>query len=135
MDRESHSGSEEVGEPSALAGLALLRLQSAVVTAMSRIRQRVVQGFAVFSVVSLLLWLATFLYGSFYYSYMPKATFSAPVHYYYRCVCCIRTTHIRTVVTVCFIPSLLLLLLFLCVGQTVNLPPLFCALIQWPTSL
>ncbi|XP_050928402.1 seipin isoform X2 [Lates calcarifer] len=87
MDRESHSGSEEVGEPSALAGLALLRLQSAVVTAMSRIRQRVVQGFAVFSVVSLLLWLATFLYGSFYYSYMPKATFSAPVHYYYRTNC------------------------------------------------
>uniref|UniRef100_A0A4W6F0M0 Seipin n=1 Tax=Lates calcarifer TaxID=8187 RepID=A0A4W6F0M0_LATCA len=78
---------EEVGEPSALAGLALLRLQSAVVTAMSRIRQRVVQGFAVFSVVSLLLWLATFLYGSFYYSYMPKATFSAPVHYYYRTNC------------------------------------------------
>lgn len=73
--------------PSVLLGLSLLRLRDAVVTAMSNIRKRVLQGFVVFSVILLLLWLAAFLYGSFYYSYMPKAAFSTPVHYYYRCVC------------------------------------------------
>uniref|UniRef100_A0A3B4ZUP0 Seipin n=1 Tax=Stegastes partitus TaxID=144197 RepID=A0A3B4ZUP0_9TELE len=73
-------------EPSVLIGQALLRFQDAVAMAIARARQRVVQGFIVFSIVFLLLWLAAFLYGSFYYSYMPKAAFSAPVHYYYRCV-------------------------------------------------
>uniref|UniRef100_A0A3B5A860 Seipin n=1 Tax=Stegastes partitus TaxID=144197 RepID=A0A3B5A860_9TELE len=61
--------------------------QDAVAMAIARARQRVVQGFIVFSIVFLLLWLAAFLYGSFYYSYMPKAAFSAPVHYYYRTDC------------------------------------------------
>uniref|UniRef100_A0A3B4V0Y0 Seipin n=1 Tax=Seriola dumerili TaxID=41447 RepID=A0A3B4V0Y0_SERDU len=59
----------------------------AVVTAMSHTRKKVLQGFVVFSVILLLLWLAAFLYGSFYYSYMPKAAFSTPVHYYYRTDC------------------------------------------------
>uniref|UniRef100_A0A3B4GDA1 Uncharacterized protein n=1 Tax=Pundamilia nyererei TaxID=303518 RepID=A0A3B4GDA1_9CICH len=59
----------------------------AVFVAMSRARQRLVQLSIVFSFVFLLLWIAAFLYGTFYYSYMPQATFSAPVNYYYRCVC------------------------------------------------
>uniref|UniRef100_A0A3B4UYQ7 Seipin n=1 Tax=Seriola dumerili TaxID=41447 RepID=A0A3B4UYQ7_SERDU len=68
-------------------GSALYVLQDAVVTAMSHTRKKVLQGFVVFSVILLLLWLAAFLYGSFYYSYMPKAAFSTPVHYYYRTDC------------------------------------------------
>uniref|UniRef100_A0A673ARU7 Seipin n=1 Tax=Sphaeramia orbicularis TaxID=375764 RepID=A0A673ARU7_9TELE len=55
-------------------------------TALSAIN-RFIQGFLVFSFVLLVLWIATFLYGSFYYSYMPKASFSTPVNYYYRTDC------------------------------------------------
>uniref|UniRef100_A0A3Q1ISM3 Seipin n=1 Tax=Anabas testudineus TaxID=64144 RepID=A0A3Q1ISM3_ANATE len=77
MEPQSHlSKSGDDGDPS-----------DAVSMAMSRIRQRVLQSFVVFSIVSLLLWLAAFLYGSFYYSYMPRAAFSTPVHYYYRTDC------------------------------------------------
>uniref|UniRef100_A0A3Q3QQ32 Seipin n=1 Tax=Monopterus albus TaxID=43700 RepID=A0A3Q3QQ32_MONAL len=68
-------------------GSMLLRLQGAVAMAMSRTRQRVIQGFVVFLFVFLLFWLAAFLYGSFYYSYMPRAAFSTPVHYHYRTDC------------------------------------------------
>ncbi|KAI4819701.1 hypothetical protein KUCAC02_004941 [Chaenocephalus aceratus] len=75
------------GEPSARIFGALLGLQDAVVTWMSRARQRVIQGFTVFSIVFLLLWISAFLYGSFYYSYMPMAAFSTPVHYHYRTDC------------------------------------------------
>nr|QKW91275.1 seipin [Larimichthys crocea] len=71
----------------ALIGQALLRLQDGVAMAMSHVRQRVVQSFVVFFFVLLLLWISSFLYGSFYYSYMPKAAFSTPVHYYYRTNC------------------------------------------------
>ncbi|XP_023184037.1 seipin [Xiphophorus maculatus] len=88
MDQESHlSSEEEAGEPSVVIGLVLLRLQHAVVLWFSRARRRLLQGFTVFSTVLLLLWIATFLYGTFYYSYMPKAAFSAPVYYYYRTSC------------------------------------------------
>ncbi|XP_043982933.1 seipin-like isoform X2 [Gambusia affinis] len=88
MDQERHlSSEEEAGEPSVVIGLVLLRLQHAVVLWFSRARRRLLQGFTVFSTVLLLLWIAAFLYGTFYYSYMPKAAFSAPVYYYYRTNC------------------------------------------------
>lgn len=87
MDRTSHLHPEDGEELTVLIGRALLRLQDAVAMVMSRARQRAVQGFVVFSVVLLLLWVAAFLYGSFYYSYMPKAAYSTSVHYYYRTDC------------------------------------------------
>ncbi|KAF3693988.1 Inositol-trisphosphate 3-kinase B [Channa argus] len=87
MDRESHLRSKSDGDASVLNEQLLLKLQDAITMAMARIRQRVMQSFVVFSVVSLVLWLAAFLYGSFYYSYMPRATFSTPVHYHYRTDC------------------------------------------------
>uniref|UniRef100_A0A8C5E0G8 Seipin n=1 Tax=Gouania willdenowi TaxID=441366 RepID=A0A8C5E0G8_GOUWI len=68
-------------------GKVLVKFQDVVTMAMMWLRRRASQGFVVFSFLFLLLWLATFLYGSFYYSYMPKATFSTPVHYYYRTDC------------------------------------------------
>ncbi|KAM6953347.1 seipin-like [Aplochiton taeniatus] len=52
-----------------------------------RARQRLLQGALTLTSLLLLLWTASFLYGSFYYSYMPKATYSTPVHYYYRTDC------------------------------------------------
>uniref|UniRef100_A0A3Q1J2C7 Seipin n=1 Tax=Anabas testudineus TaxID=64144 RepID=A0A3Q1J2C7_ANATE len=40
-----------------------------------------------FCVLVLLLWVSIFLYGSFYYSYMPTVSFSTPVHFYYTSDC------------------------------------------------
>nr|XP_020446437.1 seipin isoform X2 [Monopterus albus] len=87
MDQRSHLHSGDDGEQSVRVDEMLLRLQGAVAMAMSRTRQRVIQGFVVFLFVFLLFWLAAFLYGSFYYSYMPRAAFSTPVHYHYRTDC------------------------------------------------
>ncbi|XP_031158921.1 seipin-like isoform X2 [Sander lucioperca] len=87
MDQGSHLHPGDDGELSVLIGQTLLGLRDSFVMVMSRARQRVIQGFIVFSIVVLLLWTAAFLYGSFYYSYMPKAAFSSPVHYYYRADC------------------------------------------------
>ncbi|KAM7417523.1 hypothetical protein PAMA_017251 [Pampus argenteus] len=87
MDQTSHPCSGDDEEATVVIGQGLLRLQNAVVMAMCRARHRALQGFAVFSVVLLLLWVAMFLYGSFYYSYMPTAAFSTSVHYYYRTDC------------------------------------------------
>ncbi|XP_078117510.1 seipin-like isoform X2 [Sander vitreus] len=87
MDQGSHLRPGDDGELSVLIGQTLLGFRDSFVMVMSRARQRVIQGFIVFSIVVLLLWIAAFLYGSFYYSYMPKATFSSPVHYYYRADC------------------------------------------------
>ncbi|XP_032384175.1 seipin isoform X2 [Etheostoma spectabile] len=87
MDQGSHLRPGEDGELTILIGHTLLGLQDSLVRVMSRARQRVIQGFVVFSIVVLLLWIAAFLYSSFYYSYMPKAAFSSPVHYYYRADC------------------------------------------------
>ncbi|XP_049898126.1 seipin-like isoform X2 [Epinephelus moara] len=87
MDQDSSLRPGDDGDLSVLIGEGLPRLRDAVVMVMSRARQRVVQGFVVSSFVLLLLWIAAFLYGSFYYSYMPRAAYSSPVHYYYRTDC------------------------------------------------
>ncbi|XP_060935110.1 seipin-like [Limanda limanda] len=84
MDQESSS---RTGEPTVLIGQALLRLRDAVAMISARVQQRAVRGFVLFLVISLILTLAAFLYGGFYYSYMPVASFSSPVHYYYRSDC------------------------------------------------
>uniref|UniRef100_A0A3Q3EKD1 Seipin n=1 Tax=Labrus bergylta TaxID=56723 RepID=A0A3Q3EKD1_9LABR len=72
------------GQGLSVPGPQLLR---AVIMMTKRIRLRILQIIVVVFVVFLLLWIAAFLYGSFYYSYMPQAAFSTAVHYYYRCVC------------------------------------------------
>ncbi|XP_028446085.1 seipin-like isoform X2 [Perca flavescens] len=87
MDQGSNLRPGDDGELSVLIGQTLLGFWDSFVIVMSRARQRVIQGFIVFSIVVLLLVIAAFLYGSFYYSYMPKAAFSSPVHYYYRADC------------------------------------------------
>nr|XP_046262106.1 seipin-like isoform X2 [Scatophagus argus] len=87
MDQESYLRPGDDGDLSVLIDQTVLRLQGAVTMALSHVRQRVKQTLVVSSVVFLLLWMAAFLYGSFYHSYMPKAAFSTPVHYYYRTDC------------------------------------------------
>lgn len=139
MDEESSLHPGDGGESSVFIGQVLLKLQKAVYVTILGIRQRVIQSFVVFSVVLLLLWIAAFLYGSLYYSYMPNSSFSTPVHYYYRCVCevlfsCTRKT--QTQVTVCLISSLSFCrsFMFLSPEPTVSLLLLSCVLTQWPTS-
>ncbi|XP_061542172.1 seipin-like isoform X2 [Phycodurus eques] len=85
MDRANHEQSGD--EPFILFRAILTRLNDAAFTAMSRVHQRAMQGVIVISVLVLLLWISAFLYGSFYYSYMPLATYSTPVHYHYRTDC------------------------------------------------
>ncbi|XP_072289440.1 seipin-like [Eucyclogobius newberryi] len=85
MEREGPLlSSEEVESP---INRVVFKIQKSVSMAISQARQRIVQGFVVFSVTFFLLWIAAFLYGSFYYSYMPKAAYSTPVDYYYRTDC------------------------------------------------
>ncbi|CAB1451070.1 unnamed protein product [Pleuronectes platessa] len=84
MDQESRS---RTLEPTVLIGRALQRLRDAVAMILSTVQQRVIRSFVLFFVIALILTLAAFLYGSFYYSYMPVASFSSPVNYYYRSDC------------------------------------------------
>ncbi|KAM7000007.1 seipin-like [Tautogolabrus adspersus] len=87
MDEDSRLHSGDDGEPSFFIGQVMKIFQRAVIMMIKRTRQRLLQIIVVFFVVFLLLWIAAFLYGSFYFSYMPLAAFSTPVHYYYRTDC------------------------------------------------
>ncbi|XP_064359319.1 seipin isoform X2 [Dromaius novaehollandiae] len=51
------------------------------------VRRTVLQTAILLCVALLLLWVSIFLYGSFYYSYMPTVSFVSPVHYSFRTDC------------------------------------------------
>lgn len=68
-------------------GPVLLWLQDVTAVTLLRARRTLLQAAILLCVLVLLLWVAIFLYGSFYYSYMPMVSFSTPVHYYYRSDC------------------------------------------------
>lgn len=50
-------------------------------------RRTLFQAAILLCVLVLLLWVSIFLYGSFYYSYMPTVSFSTPVHFQYTSDC------------------------------------------------
>ncbi|KAJ7329246.1 hypothetical protein JRQ81_015420 [Phrynocephalus forsythii] len=52
-----------------------------------RVRRTVLQTAILLCVLLLLLWISVFLYGSFYYSYMPTVSYASPVHYRFRTDC------------------------------------------------
>ncbi|XP_068779868.1 seipin isoform X2 [Struthio camelus] len=52
-----------------------------------RVRRAVLQTAILLCAALLLLWVSVFLYGSFYYSYMPTVSFVSPVHYSFRTDC------------------------------------------------
>ncbi|XP_073410720.1 seipin [Dendrobates tinctorius] len=52
-----------------------------------RTRRLLLQTGILVCVLLLLLWVSVFLYGSFYYSYMPTVKYSTPVHYQYSSAC------------------------------------------------
>lgn len=50
-------------------------------------RRTLLQAAILFCVLVLILFISIFLYGSFYYSYMPTVSFSTPVNFYYTSDC------------------------------------------------
>ncbi|XP_029557009.1 seipin isoform X1 [Salmo trutta] len=64
-----------------------LWLQVGLGVTLHRARRTLLQAAILFCVLALLVWVAVFLYGSFYYSYMPTVSFAAPVHYHYSSDC------------------------------------------------
>ncbi|XP_051533807.1 seipin-like isoform X2 [Myxocyprinus asiaticus] len=68
-------------------GPLLLWLQDVAAVTLLRARRTLLRAAILFCVLMLLLWVSMFLYGSFYYSYMPTVSFSTPVHFYYRTDC------------------------------------------------
>ncbi|XP_063294723.1 seipin isoform X2 [Pelobates fuscus] len=66
---------------------ALLWLEEMCVVMFLRIRRLVLQAGLLVCAGIFLLWVSVFLYGSFYYSYMPTVKFSSPVHYQYSSSC------------------------------------------------
>ncbi|KAG7484847.1 hypothetical protein MATL_G00053640 [Megalops atlanticus] len=68
-------------------GPVLLWLQDVVAVVVLKARRTLLQATILLCVLVLLLWVAIFLYGSFYYSYMPTVSFTTPVHFYYRTDC------------------------------------------------
>uniref|UniRef100_A0A8C6VMD3 Seipin n=1 Tax=Naja naja TaxID=35670 RepID=A0A8C6VMD3_NAJNA len=72
---------------SASPGPFLLWVQEVASLLMLRVRRTVLQTAILFCVLLLLLWISIFLYGSFYYSYMPTVSYVSPVHYQFRTDC------------------------------------------------
>ncbi|XP_032138974.1 seipin isoform X2 [Sapajus apella] len=66
---------------------ALLWAQEVGEVLAGRARRLLLQFGVIFCTILLLLWVSVFLYGSFYYSYMPTVSHLSPVHFYYRTDC------------------------------------------------
>ncbi|KAF7238537.1 Seipin [Varanus komodoensis] len=69
------------------AGPFLVWAQEVAALLMLRVRRTVLQTAILLCVLLLLLWISIFLYGSFYYSYMPTVSYVSPVHYHFRTDC------------------------------------------------
>uniref|UniRef100_A0A2D4I9W1 Seipin n=1 Tax=Micrurus lemniscatus lemniscatus TaxID=129467 RepID=A0A2D4I9W1_MICLE len=72
---------------SASPGPFLMWVQEVASLLMLRVRRTVLQTAILLCVLLLLLWISIFLYGSFYYSYMPTVSYVSPVHYQFRTDC------------------------------------------------
>lgn len=62
-------------------------LRDVAAVTLLKARRTLFQAAILLCVLGLLLWVSIFLYGSFYYSYMPTVSFSTPVHFYYTSDC------------------------------------------------
>ncbi|XP_034541858.1 seipin-like [Notolabrus celidotus] len=82
--RSVSSGSDTMG---AVMGPVLHWMQDVAAVTLLKTRRTLFQAAILFCVLLLLLWVSIFLYGSFYYSYMPTVSFSTPVHFYYTADC------------------------------------------------
>lgn len=68
-------------------GLILHWLHDVAAVTLLKAQRTLFQAAILLCVFVLLLWVSIFLYGSFYYSYMPTVSFSTPVHFYYTADC------------------------------------------------
>ncbi|XP_052005178.1 BSCL2 lipid droplet biogenesis associated, seipin, like [Xyrauchen texanus] len=68
-------------------GGLLVQIQEMATVLFVRIRQKLLETAVLICVILLVFWLALFLYGSFYYSFMPTANHITPVHFYNRIDC------------------------------------------------
>lgn len=68
-------------------GLVLHWLHDVAAVTLLKAQRTLFQAAVLLCVLVLLLWVSIFLYGSFYYSYMPTVSFSTPVHFYYTADC------------------------------------------------
>ncbi|XP_034032911.1 seipin-like [Thalassophryne amazonica] len=68
-------------------GAVLVWLQDVAAVTLLKARRTLLQAALLLCVLVLILWVSIFLYGSFYYSYMPPVSFSTPVHLYYTSDC------------------------------------------------
>uniref|UniRef100_A0A671P3F1 Seipin n=1 Tax=Sinocyclocheilus anshuiensis TaxID=1608454 RepID=A0A671P3F1_9TELE len=73
------SGVQDVGPQ--INGLVVQILETTSVL-LVRIRQKLLEMAILICVILLVFWVALFLYGSFYYSFMPTANFITPVYFY-----------------------------------------------------
>lgn len=80
----NRSGSDTMG---ATMGPVLHWLHDVAAVTLLKARRTLFQAAILFCVLVLLLWVSIFLYGSFYYSYMPTVSFSTPVHFDYTSDC------------------------------------------------
>lgn len=78
------SGVQDVGPQ--INGLVVQILETMSVL-LVRIRQKLLEMAILICVILLVFWVALFLYGSFYYSFMPTANFITPVYFFYRTDC------------------------------------------------
>lgn len=83
-ERSACSGSDTTG---GAMGPVLHWLQDVAAVTLLKARRTLFQAAILLCVLILLLWVSIFLYGSFYYSYMPTVSFSTPVHFYYSSDC------------------------------------------------
>uniref|UniRef100_A0A3B3XC43 Seipin n=1 Tax=Poecilia mexicana TaxID=48701 RepID=A0A3B3XC43_9TELE len=76
-----------INKPTVTMGPLLHWLQDVAAVTFHKARRTLFQAAILFCTLCLLLWVSIFLYGSFYYSYMPTVSFSTPVHFYYTSDC------------------------------------------------
>ncbi|XP_016431719.1 seipin-like [Sinocyclocheilus rhinocerous] len=74
------SGVQDVGPQ--INGL-LVQILETMSLPLVRIRQKLLEMAILICVILLVFWVALFLYGSFYYSFMPTANFITPVYFFY----------------------------------------------------
>lgn len=82
--RSACPGSDTMG---GTMGPVLHWLHDVAAVTLLKARRTLFQAAILLCVLFLLLWVSIFLYGSFYYSYMPTVSFSTPVHFYYTSDC------------------------------------------------
>ncbi|KAL2088632.1 hypothetical protein ACEWY4_015531 [Coilia grayii] len=89
MEFEGGNAEEQLSEAELLGQVQTLmyRLLEAFKLLSVRAQQRALQLAVMVCLQALLLWVSVFLYGTFYYTYMPRASYSTPVHFYYSADC------------------------------------------------